>query len=187
MDMSGTGDGRQGSCLSAARHATRSTRALDQVPAGAQAARRCSPRCTRPSTTTTATSPPADGRGGRVPRPAAIQVYEVASFYSMFETKPVRPARRSRCARTSPACCAAPTRSSPHIERKYGVKLGESTADGRFTSRRRRNAWPPARRADDDGRPRLPREPDPRRSTRYWDRPPQVEPRDPTVRQFRSP
>ena len=38
-----------------------------------------------------------------------IQVYEVATFYSMFETKPVG-RHTFRCAPTSPACCAAATR-----------------------------------------------------------------------------
>jgi len=60
-----------------------------------------------------------------------IQVYEVASFYSMFETKP--------CGRHSVSVCkniSCMLRGADaiieHIERKYGVKLGESTADGRF-------------------------------------------------------
>ena len=60
-----------------------------------------------------------------------IQVYEVASFYSMFETSP--------CGRHSVSVCkniSCMLRGSDeiiaHIERKYGVKLGESTKDGRF-------------------------------------------------------
>lgn len=40
-----------------------------------------------------------------------IQVYEVASFYSMFERLPAA-GTTSRCARTSRACCAAARRSS---------------------------------------------------------------------------
>ena len=42
---------------------------------------------------------------------APIQVYEVATFYSMFETKPVG-AITCRCAPISPACCAARKKSS---------------------------------------------------------------------------
>ena len=64
-----------------------------------------------------------------------IQVYEVASFYSMFETKPVGRVT-SRSAPTSAACCAAPTDCSAHVEKQLGIKTGESTPDGRFYLKR---------------------------------------------------
>ena len=60
-----------------------------------------------------------------------IAVYEVASFYSMFETKP--------CGRNSVALCtniSCMLRGSDsivdHVEKKLGVSLGESTSDGRI-------------------------------------------------------
>ena len=60
-----------------------------------------------------------------------IQVYEVASFYSMFETKPVGRHSISVCTNI---CCML--RGSDeivqHIEDKLGIKTGESTPDGRF-------------------------------------------------------
>lgn len=60
-----------------------------------------------------------------------IQVYEVASFYSMFETKPVGRHSVSVCNNISCMLRGADDILA-HIERKYGVKPGESTADGRF-------------------------------------------------------
>ncbi|MCB1749679.1 MAG: NAD(P)H-dependent oxidoreductase subunit E [Gammaproteobacteria bacterium] len=60
-----------------------------------------------------------------------IAVYEVASFYSMYETEP--------CGRHCVAVCtnvSCMLRGSDeivaHIERKLGIKIGESTADGRI-------------------------------------------------------
>jgi NADH-quinone oxidoreductase subunit E len=61
----------------------------------------------------------------------AIQVYEVATFYSMFETKPVGRHSISVCTNISCMLRGA-DEIVAHIERKLGVKTGESTADGRF-------------------------------------------------------
>jgi NADH-quinone oxidoreductase subunit E len=60
-----------------------------------------------------------------------IQVYEAASFYSMFELKPVGRHSVSVCNNISCMLRGADELLA-HIERKYGVKPGESTADGRF-------------------------------------------------------
>ncbi|MEX2481418.1 MAG: NAD(P)H-dependent oxidoreductase subunit E [Gammaproteobacteria bacterium] len=64
-----------------------------------------------------------------------IAVYEVASFYSMYETEP--------CGRHCVAVCtnvSCMLRGSEdivgHIERKLGIRLGESTADGRIFLKR---------------------------------------------------
>ncbi len=38
----------------------------------------------------------------------------------------------SRSARTSRACCAAPTTIVAHVEKKLGIKTGQSTPDGKF-------------------------------------------------------
>jgi NADH-quinone oxidoreductase subunit E len=61
----------------------------------------------------------------------AIQVYEVAAFYSMFETKPV--GRHSISVCTNISCMLRGAEEIvAHIERKLGVKTGESTPDGKF-------------------------------------------------------
>lgn len=60
-----------------------------------------------------------------------IQVYEVATFYSMFETRPV--ARHNVAICTNISCMLTGSDSVvAYIERKLGIKVGESTADGRI-------------------------------------------------------
>lgn len=60
-----------------------------------------------------------------------IDVYEVATFYSMFETKPVGRHSVSVCTNISCMLRGADEIVS-HVEKKLGVKLGESTPDGKF-------------------------------------------------------
>jgi NADH-quinone oxidoreductase subunit E len=64
-----------------------------------------------------------------------IQVYEVAAFYSMFETKPVGRHSISVCTNISCMLRGADDIVA-HVERKLGVKTGQSTADGRFYLKR---------------------------------------------------
>jgi NADH-quinone oxidoreductase subunit E len=64
-----------------------------------------------------------------------IAVYEVASFYSMLETKPVGRHSVSVCTNISCMLRGADDIVA-HIERKLGVKTGESTADGRIHLKR---------------------------------------------------
>jgi NADH-quinone oxidoreductase subunit E len=60
-----------------------------------------------------------------------IQVYEVASFYSMFETSPCGRHHISVC--TNISCMLRGGQELlAHVERRLGVKVGESTPDGRF-------------------------------------------------------
>lgn len=64
-----------------------------------------------------------------------IQVYEVATFYSMFETNPVGRHCVSVC--TNISCMLRGSDEIVlHLEEKLGVKLGESTKDGRFYLKR---------------------------------------------------
>lgn len=64
-----------------------------------------------------------------------IQVYEVATFYSMFETKPV--GRHSISVCTNISCMLRGGENIlAYLEKKLGVKVGESTADGRFYLKR---------------------------------------------------
>ncbi len=60
-----------------------------------------------------------------------IAVYEVASFYSMFETQPVGRNCVAICTNISCMLMGSDTIVN-HVENKYGIKLGESTDDGRI-------------------------------------------------------
>lgn len=60
-----------------------------------------------------------------------IAVYEVASFYSMFELQPVGRHNIAVCTNISCMLRGSDTVLS-YIERKLGIKLGESTPDGKF-------------------------------------------------------
>ncbi len=61
----------------------------------------------------------------------AMDVYEGASFYSMFETKPVGRHSISVCTNISCMLRGADDIVT-HVERRLGVKLGQSTPDGKF-------------------------------------------------------
>jgi NADH-quinone oxidoreductase subunit E len=65
----------------------------------------------------------------------AIQVYEVASFYSMFETK--RVGRHSISVCTNISCMLRGAEEIvAHLEKRLGIRTGESTADGRIYLKR---------------------------------------------------
>ena len=60
-----------------------------------------------------------------------VQVYEVATFYSMFETEKVGRNCVSVCTNI---CCMVrgSEKILQHIENKFGIREGESTEDGRI-------------------------------------------------------
>ena len=60
-----------------------------------------------------------------------IQVYEVATFYSMFQTRPVGRNDVAICTNVSCMLRGADELVA-HVENKLGIKLGESTEDGRI-------------------------------------------------------
>jgi NADH-quinone oxidoreductase subunit E len=60
-----------------------------------------------------------------------IQVYEVASFYSMFETHPCGRHHVSICTNIS-CMLRGGEELLAHAEQRLGIKVGESTADGRI-------------------------------------------------------
>lgn len=61
-----------------------------------------------------------------------IAVYEVASFYSMYELKPV--AKRKICVCTNVSCMACGADNIvEHLEKRYKTKLGQTSPDGRWT------------------------------------------------------
>lgn len=64
-----------------------------------------------------------------------IAVYEVASFYSMYELKPV--GRHTIAVCTNISCMLRGSdRIVGYIEKKLGISTGESTPDGRFYLKR---------------------------------------------------
>jgi NADH-quinone oxidoreductase subunit E len=62
----------------------------------------------------------------------AIEVFEVASFYSMFNLKPVGKCHLEIC-RTSSCWLMGAEDVVKHIEKRLGIKEGETTSDGMFT------------------------------------------------------
>ncbi len=64
-----------------------------------------------------------------------IQVYEVANFYSMFQTEPVGRHNVAICTNVSCMLRGADD-IVEHVEAKLGVRLGESTGDGRIFLKR---------------------------------------------------
>lgn len=61
-----------------------------------------------------------------------IEVYEVATFYSMYDTKPMGKVKLEVC-RTGPCMIEGAEKIVSYIENKLGIKDGETTADGIFT------------------------------------------------------
>ena len=71
-----------------------------------------------------------DGVAAYLGMPASA-VYEVASFYSMLETKPV--GRHNIAVCTNISCMLRGSDEVvAHLQQRLGIRLGESTADGRF-------------------------------------------------------
>lgn len=64
-----------------------------------------------------------------------IQVYEVATFYSMFQTQEVGRHEVSICTNISCMLRGADDIVA-HVEKKLAIKLGESTPDGRIFLKR---------------------------------------------------
>jgi NADH-quinone oxidoreductase subunit E len=62
----------------------------------------------------------------------SIEVYEVASFYSMFNLKPVGKCLIEVC-RTSSCWLRGAEDIQKHIENKLQIKAGETTPDGKFS------------------------------------------------------
>ncbi len=63
---------------------------------------------------------------------SAIEVFEVASFYTMFNLKPVGKCVLEVC-RTSSCWLNGANEIIAYIEKKLGIKESETTADGLFT------------------------------------------------------
>ena len=61
-----------------------------------------------------------------------IEVYEVATFYSMFNTKPVGKCLIEVC-QTSSCWLRGSDEIVEHLKNKWNIEVGETTADGMFT------------------------------------------------------
>lgn len=61
-----------------------------------------------------------------------ISVYEVASFYSMYEHKPVGARKICVCTNISCMLCGS-EEIVEHLQKRLGIGLGETTADGKWT------------------------------------------------------
>lgn len=63
-----------------------------------------------------------------------IAVYEVASFYSMFDLKEVGQYKINVC--TNISCMLSGSKEIvEHFEKRLGIKVGETSSDGKFTLR----------------------------------------------------
>lgn len=62
----------------------------------------------------------------------SIEVYEVATFYSMYNLKPVGHCLLEVC-QTGPCWLRGADDIVAHLENKLGIRNGETTADGMFT------------------------------------------------------
>lgn len=61
-----------------------------------------------------------------------IEVYEVASFYTMYNLKPVGKYVLEFC-HTGPCCLVGAEKILDYIKAKLDIKIGETSADGMFT------------------------------------------------------
>jgi len=61
-----------------------------------------------------------------------IAVYEVASFYTMYDLKPVGRCKLSICTNL-PCALQGANKAAEHLKKKLGIGFGETTADGAFT------------------------------------------------------
>jgi len=61
-----------------------------------------------------------------------IAAHEAATFYSMFELKPVGKHKLCVCTNISCMLCGS-KQIVEHLEKKLGIKMGETTSDGQFT------------------------------------------------------
>ena len=61
-----------------------------------------------------------------------VAVYEVATFYTMYDMKPVGRHKLTLCTNL-PCALSGASRAAEHLKQKLGIGFGETTADGRFT------------------------------------------------------
>jgi NADH-quinone oxidoreductase subunit E len=63
---------------------------------------------------------------------APIAVYEVASFYNMYNLQPTGRCKITLCTNL-PCALSGANRAAEHLKRRLGIGFGQTTADGQFT------------------------------------------------------
>ena len=63
---------------------------------------------------------------------APVMVYEVASFYSMYDLAPCGRHKLSLCTNL-PCALSGATEAAGHLKKRLGVGFNQTTPDGRFT------------------------------------------------------
>jgi NADH-quinone oxidoreductase subunit E len=61
-----------------------------------------------------------------------VAVYEVATFYTMYDLKPTGRFKLTLCTNL-PCALSGATAAAEHLKARLGVDFGETTPDGRFT------------------------------------------------------
>lgn len=61
-----------------------------------------------------------------------VQAYEVATFYNMYDLKPVGKYKLQICTNV-PCALQGSVNVTEYLEKKLRIKVGETTADGKFT------------------------------------------------------
>ena len=61
-----------------------------------------------------------------------VAVYEVATFYEMFNTEPTGKYKLTICTNL-PCALSSATEAAAHLKKKLGIGFGETTPDGLFT------------------------------------------------------
>ena len=61
-----------------------------------------------------------------------VEVYEVATFYTMFHLEPVGEHVIEYC-RTGPCCLMGGVEVYDHLKKRLGIETGQTTKDGKFT------------------------------------------------------
>ena len=63
---------------------------------------------------------------------APIAVYEVASFYNMYDLRPAGRCKLTICTNL-PCALSGANQAAEHLKRRLGIGFGETSADGQFT------------------------------------------------------
>lgn len=61
-----------------------------------------------------------------------IAVYEVASFYAMYQLQPVGRCKLTLCTNL-PCALSGANKAAEHLKKRLGIEFGETTPDGAFT------------------------------------------------------
>ncbi|HEY8243351.1 MAG TPA: NADH-quinone oxidoreductase subunit NuoE, partial [Casimicrobiaceae bacterium] len=61
-----------------------------------------------------------------------VAVYEVATFYTMYDLKPTGRFKLTLCTNL-PCALSGATEAAEQLKRRLGIGFGETTSDGRFT------------------------------------------------------